>query len=95
MLRHLLASPKYGLLHTPDMPTRCEEHLRRTLGTLSVALAYWSLLFIRYLPTYSEHKPNEKEISHGIGVVANTLNGARGKRCDTDEQAEGRMSGSE
>ena len=46
---------------------RCEEHLRRTLGTLSVALAYWSLLFIRYLPTYSEHKPNEKEISHGMG----------------------------
>src|SRR6266705_5807297 len=29
------------------------------------------------------------------GVVANTLNGARGKRCDIDGQAEGRMSGSE
>jgi hypothetical protein len=29
------------------------------------------------------------------GVVANTLNGARGKRCDIDGQAKGRMSGSE
>jgi hypothetical protein len=29
------------------------------------------------------------------GVVANTLNGGRGKRCDIDGQAEGRMSGSE
>jgi hypothetical protein len=29
------------------------------------------------------------------GVVANTLNGARGKRCDIDGRAEGRMSGSE
>jgi len=29
------------------------------------------------------------------GVVANTLNGARGKRCDIDGQAEGRKSGSE
>jgi hypothetical protein len=29
------------------------------------------------------------------GVVANTLNGARGKRSDIDGQAEGRMSGSE
>ncbi len=29
------------------------------------------------------------------GVVAKTLNGARGKRCDIDGQAEGRMSGSE
>jgi hypothetical protein len=27
--------------------------------------------------------------------VANTLNGASGKRCDIDGQAEGRMSGSE
>ena len=29
------------------------------------------------------------------GVVANTLNGARGKRCDIDGPAEGRKSGSE
>jgi len=29
------------------------------------------------------------------GVVANTLNGARGKRRDIDGKAEGRMSGSE
>jgi hypothetical protein len=29
------------------------------------------------------------------GVVANTLNGARGKRCDIDGKAEGRMNGSE
>ena len=29
------------------------------------------------------------------GVVANTLNGARGKWCDIDGQAEGRTSGSE
>jgi hypothetical protein len=29
------------------------------------------------------------------GVVANTLNGARGKRCDIDGKAEGRVSGSE
>ena len=29
------------------------------------------------------------------GVMANTLNGARGKRCDIDGKAEGRMSGSE
>ena len=29
------------------------------------------------------------------GVVANTLNGARGKRCDIDGKAEGRKSGSE
>jgi hypothetical protein len=29
------------------------------------------------------------------GVVANSLNGARGKRCDIDGQAEGRVSGSE
>jgi hypothetical protein len=29
------------------------------------------------------------------GVVANTLNGARGKHCDIDGQAEVRMSGSE
>jgi hypothetical protein len=29
------------------------------------------------------------------GVVANTLNGARGKRSDMDGQAEGRASGSE
>ena len=29
------------------------------------------------------------------GVVASTLNGASGKRCDIDGQAEGRMSGSE
>jgi hypothetical protein len=29
------------------------------------------------------------------GVVANALNGARGKRCDIDRQAEGRKSGSE
>jgi hypothetical protein len=29
------------------------------------------------------------------GVVANTLNGARGKRYDIDGQAKGRMSGSE
>jgi len=29
------------------------------------------------------------------GVLANTLNGARGKRCDIDGKAEGRMSGSE
>jgi hypothetical protein len=50
MFRHLLASPKYGLLHTPDMPAPCEEHLRRRLGTLSVSLAYSSLLFIGYLP---------------------------------------------
>src|SRR5439155_5554049 len=44
MFRHLLASPKYGLLHSLDMPTPCEEHLRRRLGTLSVSLAYSSLL---------------------------------------------------
>ena len=50
MLRHLLASPNYGLLHIPDMLTRWEEHLRRTLGTLSVALAYSSLWSIRVLP---------------------------------------------
>src|SRR4029077_11503236 len=50
MLRHFLASRKYGLLHTPDTPTRREEHLRRTLGTLSGPLAYSSLSFIRYLP---------------------------------------------
>jgi len=29
------------------------------------------------------------------GVVANALNGARGKWCDIDGQAEGRLSGSE
>ena len=29
------------------------------------------------------------------GVVPNTLNGARGKRCDIDGQAEGRKSGSD
>jgi len=29
------------------------------------------------------------------GVVASALNGAGGKRCDLDGQAEGRMSGSE
>jgi hypothetical protein len=29
------------------------------------------------------------------GAVANTLNGARGKRCDNNGQAEGRKSGSE
>jgi hypothetical protein len=29
------------------------------------------------------------------GVVANTLNGARGKWCDIDGRAEGRKSGSE
>jgi len=29
------------------------------------------------------------------GVVANTLNGAREKRCDIDGKTEGRMSGSE
>jgi len=29
------------------------------------------------------------------GAVANTLNGARGQRCDIDGQAEGRKSGSE
>ena len=29
------------------------------------------------------------------GAVANTLNGARGKRCDIEGQAEGRESGSE
>jgi hypothetical protein len=29
------------------------------------------------------------------GVVANTLNGAREKRCDIDGKAEGRKSGSE
>jgi hypothetical protein len=29
------------------------------------------------------------------GAVANTLNGARGKWCDIDGQAEGRESGSE
>ena len=29
------------------------------------------------------------------GVVANTLNGASGKRCDIDGKAEGRKSGSE
>jgi hypothetical protein len=29
------------------------------------------------------------------GVAANTMNGARGKRCDIDGQARGRMSGSE
>jgi hypothetical protein len=29
------------------------------------------------------------------GVVAISLNGARGKRCDIDGQAKGRMSGSE
>jgi len=29
------------------------------------------------------------------GVVANTLNGASGKRCGIDGKAEGRMSGSE
>ena len=59
MLRYLLASPKYGLLHTRDMPMRCEEHLRRTLGILSVPSAYSSLLFIRYLPE-SEHYPTRQ-----------------------------------
>src|SRR5213080_1603638 len=44
MFRDFLASPKYGLRHTPDMPMPCEEHLRRRLGTLSVSLAYASLL---------------------------------------------------
>jgi hypothetical protein len=29
------------------------------------------------------------------GVVANSLNGGRGKRCDIDGQAEGRLSGRE
>ena len=29
------------------------------------------------------------------GVMANTLNGASGKRCDIDGQAEGLMTGSE
>ena len=33
---------------------------------------------------------NETEINHQR-VVANTLNGARGDRCDIDGQAEGRM----
>ena len=51
MVRYLPASPNDGLLRTPDMLRRCEEHLRRTLGILSVALAYSSLLFIRCLPS--------------------------------------------
>jgi hypothetical protein len=34
-------------------------------------------------------------VSHGRGVVANTLNGARENRCDIDGKAKGRMSGSE
>jgi len=72
MLRHFLASPKYGLLHTPDMPTRREEHLRRTLGTLSGALAYSSLLFIRYLPDVKRTLP-KTEISHGSVSLENTL----------------------
>jgi len=48
MVRYLPASPNDGLLRTPDMLTRAEEQLRRTLGTLSAA--YSSLLFIRCLP---------------------------------------------
>src|SRR5712664_2844543 len=48
MFRHLLASPTYGPLHTQDMPTPCEEHLRRRLGTFSVSLAYSSLLLCHW-----------------------------------------------
>jgi len=48
MVRYLPASPNDGLLRTPDMPTRREEHLHRTLGTLSAT--HSSLLFIRRLP---------------------------------------------
>src|SRR5437870_13437895 len=57
MFRHFLASPKYGLLHTLDMPTPCEEHLRRRLGTLSVSLAYASLLLC-YWSDHARHLSN-------------------------------------
>ena len=50
MFRYLPASPNDDLLRTPDMLRRREEHLRRILGTLLVAVAYSSLLFIRCLP---------------------------------------------
>ena len=50
MVRYLPASPNDGLLRTAGMLRHWEEHLRRTLDRLSVALAYSSLLFIRCLP---------------------------------------------
>jgi len=59
MFLRLLASPKYGLLHTPDMPTPWEEHLRRRLGTLSVSLACSSLLFNGYLPDITRMRVND------------------------------------
>jgi hypothetical protein len=73
MYRHLPANPKYGPLHTPDMPTRCEEHFRRTLGILSVPLAYSSLLFIGYLPDITRMAALLERDKPRQGVAANTL----------------------
>jgi len=68
MSRHFLASPKYGLLHTLDMPTPCEEHLRRRLGTLSVSLAYASLLLC-YWSDPARHDPAVADVWHGANEI--------------------------
>ena len=52
MLRYFPAIRNDDLLRTPDMLRRWEEHLRRRLGTLLVALPYFSLLFIGCRPDF-------------------------------------------
>ena len=65
MLGYLFASPNDDLLHTPDMPTRCEEHLRRILGTL---LAVYSSLVVHLL--YSGHEANRNLMAVSAGQAS-------------------------